>query len=176
MRFEIIGKNVTITPAMREKIEKKFSVLNKYLLIQEDTIARVLVRIYPNSQKVEVTIPTRVGLLRTEVEQDEFYAAIDVAVDKLEDQLRRQKTRLKKHHHESLAQAFIEEKEVNEQQEEVKVKTKQISIDEMDLDEAIMQMELTDHNFYVYMDDETKKVAVVYRRHKGGYGLLELDY
>lgn len=67
MRFEIVGKNVTVTPAMKEKIEKKISSLSKYLIINDDTIVRVVARVYPNSQKVEVTIPTKIGILRTEV-------------------------------------------------------------------------------------------------------------
>ena len=94
MRFEIIGKNITVTPAMKEKIEAKLSTLDKYLLIDPNTIARVVARVYPNSQKVEVTIPTKIGILRTEVVNDDFYAAVDLAIDKLEDQIRRQKTRL----------------------------------------------------------------------------------
>ena len=96
MRFEIVGKNIDVTPAMRAKIEEKLSALDKYLLIDENTIARVLARVYPNSQKVEVTIPSRVGILRAEVVNDDFYAAVDLAIDKLEDQIRRQKTRLNK--------------------------------------------------------------------------------
>ena len=75
MRFEIVGKNVTVTPAMKEKIEKKISSLSKYLIINDDTIVRVVARVYPNSQKVEVTIPTKIGILRTEVVNDDFYAA-----------------------------------------------------------------------------------------------------
>ena len=83
MRFEIVGKNVTVTPAMKEKIEKKISSLSKYLIINDDTIVRVVARVYPNSQKVEVTIPTKIGILRTEVVNDDFYAAVDLAIDKL---------------------------------------------------------------------------------------------
>ena len=90
MRFEIVGKNVEISDSMREQIEKKLSNMDKYLLIDPDTIARVVARVYPNSQKIEVTIPTKVGILRSEVTHEDLYAAIDIAVDKLEDQLRRQ--------------------------------------------------------------------------------------
>lgn len=173
MRFEIVGKNVSVTPAMKEKIEKKLSGLEKYLLIDQDTIVRVVARVYPNSQKVEVTIPTKVGLLRTEVEENDFYAAVDLAIDKLEDQLRRQKTRLSKRHREHLAQAFIDEQEIPEA--DIPVRTKSVVAEEMPLDEAIMQMELSGHNFYIYTDEDSEKVAVVYRRKVGGYGLIEVD-
>lgn len=174
MRFEIVGKNVTVTPAMREKIEKKLSNLNKYLIIDDDTVVRVVARVYPNSQKVEITIPTKVGLLRTEVVNDDFYAAVDLAIDKLEDQIRRQKTRLSRRHRDHLAKAFIDQ-EVKEDEPDIPVKTKSVTADEMILDEAIMQMELSGHNFYIYKDEDSGKISVVYRRGQGGYGLIEVD-
>ena len=174
MRFEIVGKNVAVTPAMRTKIEEKLSALDKYLLIDENTIARVLARVYPNSQKVEVTIPSRVGILRAEVVNNDFYAAVDLAIDKLEDQIRRQKTRLNKKHREHLANAFIHTQLI-EEENSIPVKTKTVNAEEMDLDTAIMKMELSGHNFYIYTDDETETVSVVYRRASGGYGLLEVS-
>ena len=175
MRFEIVGKNVTVTPAMKEQIEKKLSTLDKYLLIDPDTIARVVARVYPNAQKVEVTIPTKVGILRAEVVNDDFYAAVDLAIDKLEDQLRRQKTRLSKRHREHLAEAFINESEAEDNEEDIPVRTKTVVADEMILDEAIMQKELSGHNFYIYKDEDSEKISVVYRRRNGGYGLIEVD-
>lgn len=173
MRFEIVGKNITITDAMREKIEKKLSGLEKYLLIDPDTTARVVARVYPNSQKIEVTIPTRVGLLRTEVEQQDIYSAVDIALDKLEDQLRRQKTRLNRRHRDSLAETFVLDEE--ESDIDIPVKTKTIVAEKMDLEEAIMQMELSNHDFYIYTDDESDRISVVYRRNSGGYGLIETE-
>ena len=173
MRFEIVGKNITITDTMREKIEKKLSGLQKYLLIDPDTTARVVARVYPESQKIEVTIPTKVGILRTEVEHENLYAAVDIALDKLEDQLRRQKTRLNRRHRDSLAENFLMEAE--EEEYDIPVKTKKIIAEKMDLEEAIMQMELSNHDFYIYTDDESGKVSVVYRRNNGGYGLIETE-
>jgi len=173
MRFEIVGKNITITDPMRAKIEKKLSGLQKYLLIDEDTTARVVARVYPNSQKIEVTIPTKVGILRSEVEHEDLYAAVDIAVDKLEDQLRRQKTRLNRRHRDSLAENFLSEEA--EEEVDIPVKTKTIIAEKMDLEEAIMQMELSNHDFYIYTDDESDRVSVVYRRNNGGYGLIETE-
>jgi len=173
MRFEIVGKNVTVTEAMKKQIEKKLSGLDKYLLIDPDTIARVVARVYPNSQKVEVTIPTKVGILRTEVVNDDLYAALDLAVDKLEDQIRRQKTRLNRRHKEGLAESFVEDD--TKEEETIPVKTKSIHAGEMDLEEAIMQMELSGHAFYLFTDEETKKVSVVYLRQDGQYGLIEME-
>lgn len=174
MRFEIVGKNVTVTQAMKEKIETKLSSLSKYLIIDEDTIVRVVARVYPNSQKVEVTIPSKIGILRTEVVNDDFYAAVDLAIDKLEDQIRRQKTRLSKRHREHLAQAFIDSYE-EDNEDDIPVRTKTVVASEMELDEAIMQMELSGHSFYIYKDEDSEKISVVYSRHDGGYGLIEVD-
>ncbi|MFV0380303.1 MAG: ribosome hibernation-promoting factor, HPF/YfiA family [Anaerorhabdus sp.] len=173
MRFEIIGKNVEITEAMKTKIESKLSVLDKYLLIDEDTIARVVVKINKQSQKIEVTIPAKVGILRSEVEHNDLYAAIDLSMDKLEDQIRRQKTRLSRKHKDKLTASFIEQDDNEFSENDVPVKTKTIIAEEMEVDEAIMRMEMLGHSFFIYTDEETQTVSVVYRRHDGGYGLIE---
>ncbi|MCR5795778.1 MAG: ribosome-associated translation inhibitor RaiA [Solobacterium sp.] len=175
MRFEIIGKNISVTSNMREQIEKKLGALDKYLLIDPDTTARVVARVYPNSQKVEVTIPTKVGILRTEVIEDDFYTAVDKAIDKLEDQIRRQKTRLSRRHREHLSNAFVEIEEKEDEAKSIPVRTKTVVADVMPLDEAIMQMELVGHSFFIYTDEESEKTAVVYRRARGGYGLIEVE-
>ena len=176
MRFEIVGKNLEITDSMREQIEKKLGNLDKYLLIDPETTARVLCRVYPNSQKVEVTIPSKIGILRAEVVNDDFYAAVDLAIDKLEDQIRRQKTRLSRRHREHLAKAFIEEEtaELNKEPD-IPVRTKSVVAEEMELEDAIMKMELSGHNFFIYTDEESGGIAVVYRRSSGGYGLIEVE-
>lgn len=176
MKVNIVGKNVTVTPAIAEKIKKKLNVLTKYFIIDEQDTANVLIRTYPLKQKIEVTIPTKYAILRAEVVDDDLYAAIDLVIDKLEDQIRRQKTRIQKKNKTSLAKAFVEQEayEAEEDIEEV-VKTKSIVCKEMSLDEAIMKMELLNHDFFIYTDDETQKIAVVYKRNDGGYGLIETE-
>ena len=87
MKFEIYGKNVAVTEGMRSKIEKKLNFLEKYIMIDDNTLARVVVKVYPNNQKLEVTINTKVGILRSEVIHEDLYAAIDLSLDKLEDQI-----------------------------------------------------------------------------------------
>ncbi len=174
MKVKIVGKNVMVTPDISEKINKKLNVLNKYFIIDENDEAKVLIREYPAKQKIEVTIPTKYAILRAEVVSDDLYSAIDIAIDKLEDQIRRQKTRLQRKNKTSLAEAFLAEAEDEDYGDEV-VKTKSIVPQEMSLDEAIMKMELLDHDFFIYTDDETEKIAVVYRRNDGGYGLIETE-
>ena len=174
MKLHIHGKNVTITEAMLQTTQKKLSFLEKYFLIDEETPANVSVKVYPNSMKVEVTILSKIAILRAEVSHEDYYAAIDLAIDKLEDQIRRQKTRLSRKHREKLSKAFIEQIDKTEEVKPVGVvKTKTISAEVMSLDDAIMRMEMLGHSFFIYTDEEEHRMAVVYKRLDGSYGLLE---
>lgn len=178
MKVNIVGKNITVTDAIADKINKKLNILGKYFIISDEDTANVLIRTYPTKQKIEVTIPTKFAILRTEVVDDDLYRAIDRSIDKLEDQIRRQKTRItqKKNGH-PLSDAFLDYEILNEEEvaDDQIVRTKSIVPEMMDLDEAITKMELLDHDFFIYTDDETRKIAVVYRRHDGGYGLIETE-
>ena len=174
MKFEIYGDNVVITEGMRHRIETKLSFLNKYLLIDDNTTARVVAKVYPNAQKVEITIPSKIGPLRAEVMHEDFYAAVDLAIDKLEDQIRKQKTRLSRRHKESLVDSFIDLNAKEEEKDQV-VRTKEVEAEEMSLDEAIMRMEMLSNSFFIYKDIDSEKIAVVYKRNDGNYGLIEVD-
>ena len=173
MKVQIYGKNVTITQGMQEKVENKLKFLDKYFIIDDNLIASVVVKIHTKDVKVEITIPTKLAVLRAEVVHEDFYAAVDLAIDKLEDQIRRQKTRLERKHKDKLALAFIED-EANAE-EDIYVKTKAITVTEMDLEEAILRMEMLGHDFFIYKDDETHEINVVYARHDGGYGCIEVE-
>ena len=178
MKVNVVGKNVTVTQGISDKIHKKLDVLNKYFIISDEDTANVLIRTYPHKQKIEVTIPTKFAILRAEVMDDDLYNAVDKVIDKLEDQIRRQKTRLTRKNKEKLAYAFIEEEEIEEEFDDTDnelVRTKSLVPDTMELDEAIMRMEMLNHSFFIYRDDETKEIAVVYKRHDGGYGLIETE-
>lgn len=171
--------NHQVTQAMQERAEKKLSTIEKYFK-QEDQemVANILLDVYNDHQKVEVTINTPAGLLRAEVKALDYYAALDVVVDKLEDQIRRQKTRMSRKHRDSLSSAFLEEiqkEELAPMRKAQPVRTKEILADRMDLEEAILKMEMLNHTFFIYTDDETDEIAVVYQRLDGGYGLLEVE-
>jgi len=172
MKFAIYGENVTITDEMREKIEDKLSFLSKYFAVDEDTTARFTVKVYNGSLKIEAAIPTKIGLCRSEVVHDDFETGCDLAIDKIEDQIRRQKSRLSRRHKDSLAENFIEEESG---ENDIPVKTKTVYADEMALDEAILQMEMLSHSFFIYKDIDEKKIAVVYKRNDGNYGLIEVS-
>ena len=171
MKFAIYGENVTVNDKMREKIEDRLSALNKYVVIDEDQSARVTVKVYNCGLKVEVNVPTKVGLMRSEIVHEDFSTAVDLAIDKLEDQIRRQKGRLSRRHKDSLAENFIE---ITDIEEDTPVRTKTVYAEEMVLDEAIMHMEMLSHSFFVYKDTDSERLAVVYKRNDGGYGLLEI--
>jgi len=171
MKFTIYGDNVTIKDEMRKSIEEKLSFLSKYVVVDETTTARVSVKTYEGKLKIEVTIPTKVGLLRSEVVHDNFQLGVDLAIEKIEDQIRKQKSRLSRRHKESLANTFVEEKETSA---DTPVRTKTVYADEMVLDEAIMRMEMLSHSFFVYKDADAKCIALVYKRNDGQYGLLEI--
>ena len=172
MKFAIYGENVTVTDQMREKIENRLSDLNKYVVINEDQSAKVTVKVHANALKVEVNVPSKVGLLRSEVVHEDFSTAVDLAIDKLEDQIRRQKGRLSRRHKDSLAESFYEE---SDDSMDTPVRTKTVYTEEMELDEAIMQMEMLSHSFFIYKDADSQKIAVVYKRNDGGYGLIEVS-
>lgn len=176
MKIEVLGKNITVTEALRSRIDQKLNFLSKYFLIDEETTARVVVQVYPTTQKIEITIPTKVAILRTEVNHEDLYAAIDLAIDKLEDQIRKQKTRLSRKGKEKLAMAFVEEEIIEDEGnkgQDVLVRTKTIDAERMDLEEAILRMEMLNHSFFIYTDEETDKISVVYKRKNGGYGCIE---
>ena len=171
MKFTVYGENVTINDKMQEKIEGRLSDLGKYVVIDESSSAKVTVKVAGTDLKVEVSVPSKVGLLRSEVIHNDFSTAVDLAIDKIEDQIRRQKGRLSRRHKESIAESFFEEND----EKDTPVKTKTVYADEMVLDDAIMRMEMLSHSFFIYKDIDSEKIAVVYKRNDGGYGLIEVS-
>lgn len=176
MKITLRGKNIEITEAIEEKVGEKLSKLDKYFIVSENVEAKVLVRTYPYGQKIEVTIPTEYVLLRAEVVDQDLYNAIDLVIDKLEGQIRKYKTRLnRKSKDNKLAFNLASIEPLDEEEEDVLVKTKTITPKPMDMEEAIMQMELIGHSFFVYRDTETDAISIVYRRNDGNYGLIETE-
>jgi len=177
MYIYIHGKNVDITDAMHKAVEDKLAFLEKYFEIDDTFRANVVVDVYPEGVQVETTITSKIGILRSEVMTDDFYTALDRSIDKLESQIRRHKTRISKKNQEGLTEAFIrmiEEDEPSEEEAEL-VRTKTVFAEKMNLNDAILAMEMLGHTFFVYTDDETNEIAVVYKRFDGDYGLLEVE-
>ena len=176
MKITLRGKNIEITEAIEEKVSEKLSKLDKYFIVSENVEAKVLVRTYPYGQKIEVTIPTEYVLFRAAVVDQDLYNAIDLVIDKLEGQIRKYKTRLnRKSKDNKLAFNLASIEPLEDEEEDVLVKTKTITPKPMDMEEAIMQMELIGHSFFVYRDTETDAISIVYRRNDGDYGLIETE-
>lgn len=171
MEVLVRGNKINITDAMKDYVKEKLSKLDKYTL-DNDVKATVLVKVRNYTQKVEVTIPLKTLILRAEEESEDFYSAVDLVVNKLERQIRKNKTKLKKKEKSGIKEFNIDDIIDLSDEKEV-VKRKKIEIKPMNLDEAILQMELLGHNFYMYKDSELNRVSLVYKRHDGGYGVIE---
>ena len=175
MKISVRGKNIEITEAIESKISDKLSKLDKYFIVSDNVEAKVLCRVYPYGQKLEVTIPTEYELLRAEVVDSDLYTAMDLVVDKLEGQIRKYKTRLSRKSKDNKLAFNLSSIEDVETDDDVLVKVKSITPKPMDMEEAIMQMELIGHSFFVYRDAESDYISIVYRRNDGDYGLIETD-
>ena len=176
MDIMIRGSKLEITEAMEAYAKEKLSKLEKYLDETEKAKATVLVKVRDYLNKVEVTIPLKSLILRAEVSNEDYYAAIDLVIDKLERQIRKNKTRIasnKKKELRDFAYNYIEELNDEDQQEEKIVKRKKIDLKPMSEEEAILQMELLGHSFYLYKDAETNNPTVIYKRKDGDYGIIE---
>lgn len=180
MKFNIRGENIEVTPALREYTEKKISKLEKYFNDTAEAMAYVNLKVYNDKKtKVEVTIPLPHLVLRAEEANDDMYAGIDLITDKLERQIRKYKTKVNRKFRELkendlfvTAPAATQKEESNEKELEI-VRTKRFDLKPMDSEEAILQMNLLGHNFFIYTDSETNTTNIVYRRKDGKYGLIE---
>lgn len=176
MKIQIVGKNVDITEAMRNVFEDKLKRMEKYFVLNEDVNCKVLVSTHKASQKIEITIFTKMMDFRVEVRDDDAYAGMDLAIDKLEGQMRKLKTRLNRRHKESLGKAIafenFEQEDTPSTEDEI-VRVKEIELEPMSLEEAITRMEAVGHTFYLYLDEEDEVPSVLYRRTSGGYGIIQ---
>ncbi|MCR4435210.1 MAG: ribosome-associated translation inhibitor RaiA [Clostridiales bacterium] len=174
MRFKVSGKNMDITEALQEKVKKKLGKIEKFF--NEDTEAQVTMSVQKNRQIVEVTIPFNGMVIRAEVADSDMYTSIDKAADIVERQISKYKTRLQKKLH---ANAFKLDggsgfsQDVEEEQEFKVLRTKKFAIKPMTVEEAILQMNLIGHEFFVFSNADSKQVNVVYKRKDGNYGLIE---
>lgn len=189
MRYNVRGENIEVTPALREFTEKKIGKLERYF---EDSVeANVNVNLkYYNEQdsKIEVTIPMTDLVLRAEEHNEDMYAAIDLVTNKLERQIRKHKTKVNRKFREqgspkfmfsngSVAEAAASvqtQPMVDDEEDALElVRTKRFNLKPMDNEEAILQMNMLGHSFFVFTNSETNNTNVVYKRKDGKYGLIE---
>lgn len=181
MKVTVIAKNIDLTPALKEMVEKKISKLEKYF--GPEVEARATLSVQKNRQRLEVTIPFNGVILRGEEATDDMYKSIDLVEEKLVRQIRKQRTKLsRKNTSGSLRYpqfnglGFKEDIQDEDNDAGKIVKTKSFNVKPMSADEAVLQMELLGHNFFVYQDADTNTVSVVYKRKDGNYGLIEPEY
>lgn len=176
MKFIVSGKNFTVTPALKDRAIKKLGKLDKFF--NEDTEVHVTMSVEKNRHIVEVTIPFNGVMIRAEVMTDDMYPAFDKVIDILERQIKRYKTRIEKKIHETVPMpAYFRDISEEDEEEEFKVvRSKKFPVKPMSVDEAILQMNLLGHTFFVFSNGDTKQVNVVYKRKDGNYGLIEPEF
>lgn len=174
MKYNINGKNIELTAALENAVEEKIVKLDKYF--NDNVTAQITLSVEKLSHIIEITIPFNGSVLRAEVEGRNMYNIMDDAVAVIEKQVNKFKNRLRdKHRTGSVSEftpSFLEEADSAEG--EIKIdRTKKFAIKPMSAEEAVLQMELVGHNFFVFFDSETEEVNVVYKRKNGTYGLIE---
>lgn len=177
MKLNFTGKNVEVTDALREVTNRKLQKLDKYF--QSDVEGNVIYSVERNWKILEITINLPGTILRVEESSDDMYTSIDKAVDVLERQIRKYKTKLQKRNQTGETIRFenvIPLKEEDEEEGPRIVKTKRFDMKPMSAEEAVLQMELLGHNFFVFLDAESDELGVVYKRKDGNYGLIEPEY
>ena len=177
MKLNLVGKNIELTDAIKEQAERKFAKLDKYF--DEEVQARVVLSTQKINQKVEVTISLPGTILRAEESTTDLYASMDKVVDSLARQIRKYKTRLKNRYQnaeKTIRFENIEELKAEEKEEAGKiVRRKKFDLRPMHEEEAILQMELLNHNFFIFLNAETELVEVLYRRKDKNYGIIQVD-
>ena len=179
MKYQIIGKNITVTEGISAAIENKVGKMDKYFRDRQDIDARAVVSSHGETAKVEITIFLPEMTLRAEVEHQDLYAAIDLAIDKLEGQMRKLKTRMDRSNGKlSLGRAIdFEEIEASQEPEEkdIIVRAKSYYLNAMDIEEAVTRMQALGHDFFLYLDKDDDRISVVYNRRDGGYGVIQAE-
>ncbi|RYM05915.1 ribosome-associated translation inhibitor RaiA [Sporolactobacillus sp. THM7-7] len=188
MNVNIRGENIEMTPSLQSYAEKKIGKLEKYFNSPIAADARVNMRVHNRDQVIEVTIPLQGLLLRAEVGQDDMYAAIDLVVSKLERQIKKYKTRIYRKSRQDSRQAHesssgsiaaltqTRETKTSEREDSFKVvRNKRFVLKPMTVEEAILQMNMLGHTFFVFNNANNGETSVVYQRKDGRYGLIEQE-
>ena len=178
IKYSIRGENLEVTEAIRNYVVSKLEKIEKYFQAEQELDARVNLKVYrEKTAKVEVTIPLGSITLRAEDVSQDMYGSIDLVTDKIERQIRKNKTKIERKNKNKVAtsklftDALVEDPNVAQSRV---VRSKQIDLKPMDLEEAILQMDLLGHDFFIYVDVEDQTTNVLYRREDGEVGLLEV--
>ena len=185
MRYTISGKNINITPGLKDAVESKLGKLERYF--SPDTEVQVTLSVEKGRQKIEVTIPVKGSIIRAEQDSSDMYVSVDLVEEIIERQLRKYKNKLVARNQghptsyapsgNSFRKEFFDSEEETTEDDEVRiVRTKKFGIKPMFPEDACVQMELLGHNFFVFSNAETDEVNVVYKRKDGSFGLIEPEF
>jgi len=175
MKFIIIGKNIEVTPGLKDAVQDKLGKLERYFT--PNTEIHVTLSVEKERQKIEVTIPVKGNIIRSEQVSSDMYVSIDLVEEIIERQLRKYKNKIVDRQQEAgnFQQAYVEDDWMEE--ENIKItRTKRFDVKPMYPEDACVQMELLGHNFFVFLNAETEEVNVVYKRKGGTYGLIEPEF
>ena len=175
MKFIIIGKNIEVTPGLKDAVQDKLGKLERYFT--PNTEIHVTLSVEKERQKIEVTIPVKGNIIRSEQVSSDMYVSIDLVEEIIERQLRKYKNKIvdKQQEAGNFQQAYVEDDWMEE--ENIKItRTKRFDVKPMYPEDACVQMELLGHNFFVFLNAETEEVNVVYKRKGGTYGLIEPEF
>lgn len=175
MKYIIVGKNIEVTPGLRSAVEDKIGKLERYFT--EETEVHVTLSVEKERQKIEVTIPVKGNIIRSEQVSNDMYVSIDLVEEIIERQLKKYKNRLvdQKQSAGFFRQEYID-KEYMEDEEIRIIRSKKFDVKPMYPEDACIQMELLGHSFYVFCNAETEQISVVYKRKGNTYGLIEPEY
>ena len=174
MRYTITGRNIDLTEGLKNAVKNKLSKLEKYF--SADTELIVALSVQKDLQKIEVTVPVRGSVIRAEESTSDMYASIDLVEETLERQLRRYRKKLidRQQSRPAFSELFAEEQEEEDPEESLQiVKRKRFDLKPMYPEDACLEMELLGHSFYMFLNAETEKISVVYRRKGNSYGMIE---
>lgn len=175
MKLNIRGSKLEITDAIKSYLESKVQKLDKYFENPEEITANIVAKTKGVNQTVEITIPIKKAILRVEESNNDLYSSIDLAVDKLERQIRKNKTKIKQKNNRDKFDMFVDfEIEEDFEEPETIVKRKTIDMKPMSEEEAILQMDLLGHEFFIFKNSDTDNNSVLYKRKDGNYGIIEM--
>lgn len=175
MRFVITGRNIEVTDGLRAAVEDKLGKLDRFFMADTEVI--VTLSVEKERQKIEVTIPVKGNIIRSEQVSNDMYVSIDLVEEIIERQLKKYKHKIigQKQNQAAFAKEFVE-KDFDDEAEVQIIRTKKFGVKPMDPEEACVQMELLGHNFFVFFNSETEEINVVYKRKGNTYGLIEPEF
>ena len=175
MKYTIRGDKILVTNAIKEYITEKVDKLNRYFEKPNEINANILIKVKGFEQTIEVTIPTVNFTIRNEESAEDLYSAIDQVVDKIERQIRKNKTKISKVNKDAIKKFNLNLISDDEDEEKKIVKRKKLDTKPMDEEEAILQMEMLGHDFFIYKDMHTNNICVLYKRKDNNYGIIETE-